>query len=177
LGAAHTTVLALLGFADTGAGALLRGLLGFCAGALLRVSLVRPMSLAPAIGAFAIAAAVVFDRFEYAVPAIFLLIGGLGVNKSGTLIEALSTRPLVWLGKISYSTYLIHFPLLVGSERVLSKFDLLQSRPGQFVFCFSYIAAVLCISHLSWRFFETPARVSIYRWYSRTRRSMSAIGP
>lgn len=177
LGAAHTTVLALLGFADTGIGALLRGLLGFWAGALLRASLAHPMPLAPATGAVAIAAAVVFDQFEYAVPAIILLIGGLGVNKSGTLIDALSTRPIVWLGKISYSIYLIHFPLLIGSERVLSKFNVLQSRPGQFVFCLSYIAAVLCISHLSWWFFETPARVAIYRWYSQTRRSMSAIGP
>src|SRR5262249_24865199 len=92
LGAAHTTVLALLGFGDTGIGALLRGLLGFCAGALLRASLAHPMPLAPAIGAVAIAAAIVFDQFEYAVPAIFLLIGGLGVNKSGAFVNALSKR-------------------------------------------------------------------------------------
>jgi peptidoglycan/LPS O-acetylase OafA/YrhL len=176
-GAAHTTALALLGFADTGVGALLRGLLGFCAGALLRASLTHPMPLAPAIGAVAIAVAVVFDRFEYAVPAIFLLIAGLGVNKSGPLIDAMSTRPMVWLGKISYSIYLIHFPLLIGADRLLRKFDLLQSRAGQLIFCLSYIAAVLTISHLSWRFIETPARISIHRWYSKMRQSMSASGP
>ena len=111
LGACHTTVLVLLGFADTGVGALLRGLLGFCAGALLRASLMHPMPFAPAVGIAAIGIAVVFDLFEYAVPAIFLLIAGLGVNKSGPLIGAISTTPIVWLGKISYSIYLIHLPL------------------------------------------------------------------
>ena len=43
-GVAHTIVLVQLGFADTGVGALLRGLLGFCAGAFLRVSLINPIA-------------------------------------------------------------------------------------------------------------------------------------
>lgn len=176
LASAHTTVLVLWGFADTGVGALLRALLGFCAGALLRASLIHPIPLAPAISAIAIAVAVAFDRFEYAVPAILLLVAGLGVNKSGPAIDAMSTRPMVWLGKISYSIYLIHFPLLIGADRLLQKLDLLQSRAGQLVFCLSYVTAVLSISHLSWRFIETPARLAIHRWHSRMRQTMSAIG-
>lgn len=164
LGAAHTVVLAVFGFADTGTGALLRGILGFCAGAFLCTASIRPMRLAPAI-----AIAVVFDLFEYAAPAIFLLIAGLGANKRGPLIEAMSSRPMVWLGKISYSIYLIHFPLLIGADRFLQKFDYLQSRSGQAAFCLCYIAVVLTLAHLSWRFFETPARVAIYRWYRGAR--------
>jgi peptidoglycan/LPS O-acetylase OafA/YrhL len=171
LGLCHTTVLALLGFADTGGGALLRGLFGFCAGALLRVSVVHQMPHVPVVGTAAIAVAVVFDLFEYAVPAIFLLISGLGVNKSGRFIRAMCARPMVWLGTISYSIYLIHFPLLIGADRLLRKFDLLQSRAGQFVFCLSYVALVLTISHLSWRYIETPARLAIHRWFSQIRQA------
>jgi len=170
-GLAHTIVLSQFGFADTGIGALFRGLFGFCAGAFLRVSSTHPLPLAPTIGVVGIFVAVVFDQFEYAVPAIFLLIAGLGVNKSGRLIGAMSIGPMVWLGKISYSIYLIHFPLLIGADRLLRKFDLLQSRAGQFVFCLSYIALVLTISHLSWRYIETPARLAIHRWFSQIRQA------
>ena len=118
----------------------------------------------------------VFDQFEYAVLAIFLLIAGLGVNKSGLLIGAMSTWPMEWLGKISYSIYLIHFPLLIGGDRLLRKLDLLQTRAGQVVFCLSYVTIVLTISHLSWRFIETPARVAIHRWFSQIRQT-STVGP
>jgi peptidoglycan/LPS O-acetylase OafA/YrhL len=78
---------------------------------------------------------------------------------------------MVWLGTISYSIYLIHFPLLIGADRLLRKFDLFQSRAGQFVFCLSYLALVLTVSHLSWRYIETPARLAIHRWFSRMRQA------
>src|SRR5262249_47398702 len=146
LGLAHTIVLVSVGFADTGTGALLRGVLGFCAGAFLCKASTPAMRLAPAIGVTAIATAVVFDLFEYAVPAILLLIAGLGSNRAGILIDAMCSRSLVWLGKISYSIYLIHFPLLIGSDKFLQRFEL--SRLGQAAFCVCYVAAVLALAHL-----------------------------
>jgi peptidoglycan/LPS O-acetylase OafA/YrhL len=30
-----------------------------------------------------------------------------------------------------------------------------------------YIAAVLVVAHLSWRFIETPARIAVHSWYLR----------
>src|SRR5262249_956571 len=168
LGGAHTTVLATMGFVDTGAGALLRGVLGFCAGAFLCSASIRSLRLAPAIGLAAIVPAVVFDLYEYAIPAILLVIGGLGVNRYGLLIPVMSSKILVWLGKISYSIYLIHLPLLMGSGKFLRKIDLLQSPSGQTIFCLCYIAVVLVLAHFSWRFIETPARIAMHAWYRRT---------
>lgn len=167
LGAADTMLLVVVGFVDTGIGALLRGVLGFCAGALLRgaVSKDDPTRLAPAIGITIIAVCAIFNLYEYAILAILLLIAGLGVNKSGPVIRVMSTRLMVWLGTISYSIYLIHWPLLTAADKFLYQSDLLQSRAGQAVFCLCYVGAVLMISHLSWKFIETPARVAIHRWY------------
>jgi peptidoglycan/LPS O-acetylase OafA/YrhL len=170
MGAAHGATLSVLGFADTGTGALLRGVLGFCAGALLRAALAeKQLRFAPAIGLTMIAICAVLNLYEFAVFAIFILIAGLGGNKSGLVIRTLSSRLMVWLGQISYSIYLIHFPLFIGTDRFLHKVNLLQSRAGQATFCLCYVAAVLMISHLSWRFIETPARVAIHRWYGGAR--------
>jgi peptidoglycan/LPS O-acetylase OafA/YrhL len=164
---AHTIVLATMGFVDTGIGALLRGVFGFCAGAFLRAASIRSLQLAPAISLAAILFAAVFNLYEYAIPAILLLIGGLGINQRGLLTRIMSSQVLVWLGKISYSIYLIHLPLLMGSGRFLRKIDVLQSPSGQTIFCLCYIAAVLVVAHLSWRFIETPARIAVHSWYLR----------
>jgi len=164
LGAAHMTTLAVMGFADTGIGALLRGVLGFCAGALLRDALAKhPMRFASIVGVAIIAICAVFNLYEYAIFPIFLLITGLGENKAGVLIRAMSSRLMVWLGTISYSIYLIHWPLLFAMDKILYRANVLQSRAGMAVFCVCYVVAVLVVSHLSYRFIETPARVALRR--------------
>jgi peptidoglycan/LPS O-acetylase OafA/YrhL len=168
--AVHTMVLTVIGFADTGIGALLRGILGFCAGVALCAASIHPIRFGPVIAVVAIAFAAAFNLYEYAIPAILLLIGALGVNKTGFFVRVMSTQVLVWLGKISYSIYLIHLPLLMGGGRILRKIDFLQSPSGQAIFCLCYIAVVLVTAHLSWRFIETPARAAVHRLYRKTRK-------
>jgi peptidoglycan/LPS O-acetylase OafA/YrhL len=75
---------------------------------------------------------------------------------SGTgLAEALSARPLVWLGKISYSLYLWHLPVLAAVGR---------DHP------WSALVAAVAVSWLSYRFVEQPFRRRFRRRENRLRR-------
>lgn len=72
-----------------------------------------------------------------------------GESRAGWL---LSNPPLVWLGQISYSLYLVHWPIIVFTQYVLMR-DI--GRKGSMI--------VLCVSialaFLMYRFVETPFRV------------------
>ncbi len=63
----------------------------------------------------------------------------------------LSLRPLVWLGMISYSLYLWHWPILVfGHILANRKLDAME-RGG-------LVVLIFVVSWLSWRFVESPFR-------------------
>lgn len=80
-----------------------------------------------------------------------LLILWSGDRNKTSVSHLLSARPLVWIGLISYSLYLWHWPLLAFPEivlqRALATDELLVS-----------IVAALAISTLSWRYVEQPFR-------------------
>ncbi len=71
-------------------------------------------------------------------------------------------RGFAWLGDISYSTYLWHFPvqiaLAVVSATVL---PLTFSSPWTLAL---YVGATLAVSTLSFHYFEAPARALVRRW-------------
>ncbi len=70
-------------------------------------------------------------------------------------------RPLAWLGEISYSIYLWHFPtqivLTIVSARVI---PLDYASPVTLAL---YLALTLAVSTLSFRYFEAPARQGLRR--------------
>ena len=90
--------------------------------------------------------------------AVALLYGGAAPNGP---LRLLSAAPLRLLGKISYSLYLWHWPLLVLPvlflERALSGVEILAA-----------VALALGASWLSWRFIEQP-----FRYGDRSRRATS----
>jgi peptidoglycan/LPS O-acetylase OafA/YrhL len=92
------------------------------------------------------------------VGAVALLYGGAA--PSGPL-RLLAAAPLRFLGKISYSLYLWHWPLLVLPlmflERTLSGVEIVLA-----------VAAAIGVSWLSWRFVEQP-----FRYGERSRRATS----
>jgi len=109
------------------------------------------------IGGFAamLVAALTFDE-TLAYPGYYALLPCLGTTASiaagqNSLINrVLSLGPSVFLGKISYSLYLWHWPIFVyytyyhGNASAQEKL--------------AFIPVVILISYLSWRFVETPTR-------------------
>lgn len=63
--------------------------------------------------------------------------------------NVLRSRPLVFVGNISYSLYLWHWPLLVISERILP-----DSMPGRII----AVALSLPVAFLSYKYLEVPFR-------------------
>jgi uncharacterized membrane protein len=72
----------------------------------------------------------------------------------GALSRALSWRPFVVLGEISFSIYLLHQLLLNG---YLARAQDLPALPGRVAFVV-YLAVLMVSSYAMWRFIEMPAR-------------------
>ncbi len=127
---------------------------------------------------------ILFPIFSYTESTPFPGLGALApvlgaalVIYSNTASETLTAKilgfaPFVFVGKISYSLYLWHWPLII-----FSKYYLIRPMTGgerNFV-----LALTLVISIISWRFIETPFRsktfISASRVYAFAAVSMLAL--
>jgi peptidoglycan/LPS O-acetylase OafA/YrhL len=84
---------------------------------------------------------------------LLMIIGGQLTNKRPSIISlVLSSAPAVYIGAISYSLYLAHWPVLAFQRYISQQYEL------------SFISAILCLlimwvlAHFSWRCIETPFR-------------------
>jgi peptidoglycan/LPS O-acetylase OafA/YrhL len=84
------------------------------------------------------------------VGALLLILSGEGGSSLGNRL--LATRPFVFLGLISYSLYLWHWPLIVFARRLLM-------RHPHGLELLALLAASLLLAVLSWRFVEKPFRL------------------
>lgn len=75
----------------------------------------------------------------------------LGRDRLTLVGQGLAWKPLVWIGLISYSLYLVHWPVIV-----FPRYALLRDLQGWEVA--AAIAASLILAWLSYRFVETPFR-------------------
>ncbi|MDB4979356.1 MAG: hypothetical protein JWM82_108 [Myxococcales bacterium] len=92
--------------------------------------------------------------------ALVIAAGREGPNVAGRL---LSLKPLTFVGLISYSLYLWHWPLIVYTHFGMTPVGGLTRHQSQlFVFSLSIVLAVL-----SWRLVEVPFRQGIARRLSR----------
>ena len=111
------------------------------------------------LGALMIVAAVVFYAPDTPFPGAAALLpcvgAGLviygGLQQPTAITRAMSVRPLVALGLISYSLYLWHWPLFVFAKYHLQR-ELTSTETA------GLIAASLAIAAVSWRCVETPFR-------------------
>ncbi|MEZ5830637.1 MAG: acyltransferase family protein [Dongiaceae bacterium] len=92
-----------------------------------------------------------------------------GTGGTSVVGQALAARPLVFLGKISYSLYLWHFPLLAFGLYV----GLGEMSPATTAML---LAAAFVLAVLSWHFVEQPARRAGGRLRWRTVASSAACG-
>lgn len=79
-----------------------------------------------------------------------LLLGSLAVAPDGPLVRLLGAAPMVYLGRISYGTYLWHWPVLVGLRTVLDT--------GPVVLAALAFALATGLAALSFELLEVPIR-------------------
>jgi peptidoglycan/LPS O-acetylase OafA/YrhL len=134
-------------------------------GAVLVMGLVPPLTralyreIAAALGLAMVLASIVVLNNGMEVPGPWLLLPCLGAalllhaGASGETIagRALSWRPIVWIGLISYSLYLWHWPLLVLPQLILAR-DLAAHETS------AAIVLSIAAAALSWRYVEQPFR-------------------
>ncbi len=97
------------------------------------------------------------------------LVLGLALGKDGFL----SAPILVWLGRISYATYLCHYLALT-----IFKFLFVEAgRPVPPALLGFYLLAVLAASALLYHGFERPAQKWLLAWRKRRRGPASALAP
>ena len=115
-----------------------------------------------AVGLGAIFVAALRYSDTTAFPGIAALLPTLGaalIIQSGggkTIVErVLSWRPFVWIGLISYSLYLVHWPIIIFSRYFLMRnFKIWESG--------IIVAVSIGLAYLSWRFIEKPFRFGSY---------------
>jgi len=122
-------------------------------------------------------------------PLVFALMVVSLANDRGWLAGGLQVAPLRFLGQISYSVYLVHYPLILFAYRALelvqrqhdigltyglvNGFPLMGfSQRWQVIVFFGVLSAItLCVSYLSWRWVELPFQERGRRWASALRKA------
>lgn len=120
----------------------------------------RGSELIAAAGLGAIVASILLLTAESPFPGLTALpacAGAFAIIWTGghhrTLVSrALSTSPFVWIGLISYSLYLWHWPVLVIARVFLGRIELSTS------IAFAAIGVAMVMGWASWRFVERPFR-------------------
>jgi peptidoglycan/LPS O-acetylase OafA/YrhL len=152
---------------------LLRGLAGFCIGcsaymivyakakSLERLGVLAPFLFLMIIsffffpiwtGGIGLATGVAFESTLF----VFLVVSASSDRRS-----LLALRPMVFLGNISYSIYMLHMPIYSTLAAFLRESEIRQSGK------ISVLLVILVISALCHRYFEIPVQQSISRATSR----------
>lgn len=82
---------------------------------------------------------------------------------AGALAHFFSTKPMVWGGKISYSVYLVHFPMLLVIQQVIERLGVTAGSPLAIVLLIATFGLVVAAGAFLYTFVEEPARKFIRR--------------
>jgi peptidoglycan/LPS O-acetylase OafA/YrhL len=102
--------------------------------------------------------------YAASVPAVIYFLS----RERGIAAKMLSFGPLIFIGEISYSLYLVHtdiFPLFTISPNT----DLASHVPMIVGRCIAFLAITLIVSTLTYRTLEKPARAAVMRMLSPSR--------
>jgi peptidoglycan/LPS O-acetylase OafA/YrhL len=95
-----------------------------------------------------------YYRYTLGTLAAAVIVACIAGGKKPSL-PILCSWPLTYVGKISYGTYVLH-PIVLGCVSALAvRLGLLQSA-SYFVAIAVYLAALIVVAGLSFRFFESP---------------------
>ena len=147
--------------------------------AVVRPSVQSMWQIGAAIGAIVIVCVVgLLPLLSFLAPLVFaVLLGSLMAFAGRGLPKLLSVRPLVWLGKRSYSIYMVHALVLVLIEyfsRGVGQRSFLmidQFGPGlaASLLLSVYVVAVLALSNLTYASIEIPGSKAIVGLLARRR--------
>jgi peptidoglycan/LPS O-acetylase OafA/YrhL len=120
----------------------------------------RAVDAIAALGLVSIGASIVFFWPGMSFPGATALVPCLGAaalifsgqTGGGRVHRIVAARPMVFVGLISYSLYLWHWPILVGARYVAFR----ALTPVEIV---AALAAMFAMACLSWRFVEVPFRI------------------
>ena len=126
-----------------------------------------------AVAVFAFNANTSFPGFNAVLPvaATALVIVGGAAQSPLAPSRLLSIRPLVFIGEISYSLYLVHWPILLIAQAIAGERTILPVWA-------TLLLAVACVP-VAWvlfRFVETPFRKTRFLVAARPRRSLLLAG-
>ena len=102
----------------------------------------------------AIAALVIDFRLRIALALAVALLLGFG-RRSGLLEQWPNARPLAFLGQISYSVFLVHFPVLLLTNTLYTQTDY-DSSLSTLVWLGLSLAASIAVATLFYRWIESP---------------------
>lgn len=90
----------------------------------------------------------------------------LSLIRSHFVRTMLCVRPMVYLGNISYSIYLVHFPLLLGIH-LWSIVTGIDTPASSRVYLVGFLLAVVIVASLTYRWIEIPGRrlISSANWF------------
>jgi peptidoglycan/LPS O-acetylase OafA/YrhL len=112
----------------------------------------------------------------YTVIDLFWFVVICAILAGGGVTRFFSTRVLDFLGKRSYSTYIVHFPILA---LLLPFWQAAQARfgiyPGTLLFALPYLAVVFAVSSTTYRFIELP--ISELKERFRASRKPAPVAP
>lgn len=153
---------------------LLAGALLACAGLQAPPSAAKRLALSIGSAGLVLAPVVLYDH-EIAFPGLAALppvLGAVGLIWAGSLPSGtpaplpnrlLASAPLVGIGRVSYSMYLWHWPVVVGAQYLL-----LRPLRGPWELAV-YGAVVALLAWASWRYVEQPFRDGALRAWRRPR--------
>jgi len=170
--ASSIAILRFAGFENTGLGAIGRGLLGFTTGVLMQslapAGFTVPFVPTAALAALIALATVSDESVALAPVATAILIPALAGRGRDPFLIALSSQAALWLGRISYSVYLVHFPLLLAWLNLLRlPFFAAHGGLSVAVFIASYLIVVFVASCASYALIELPARTALRGLWTR----------
>ncbi|MDF5856002.1 acyltransferase family protein [Pseudomonas aeruginosa] len=145
--------------------ALLARVPEFMSGAVVALSLrdrelpARLAILAGLLGAaLLVCSFIIIDKQHF--PGFWSLLPCLGAAlliaaRRGPASLLLASRPMVWIGGVSYSLYLWHWPILAFIRYYTGQYEL------SFVALLAFLAGSFLLAWFSYRYIETPARKAV----------------
>lgn len=146
----------------------IRGVLGFtmgiCTYRLASLPMVRRFSAqrgSVAVAALGVLGAATVSPHDAFLTPFFLVLILSSIASSGREAQVLNSRPMRWLGDISYSTYMLQQIFLLGALNALSSSTMAISPLALWAISLAWLAGLLAVSALTYRCVEVPARDAV----------------